>query len=151
MAKEVFLMADVKDLGSEGDVVTVAEGYARNYLFPQKLAAEVTDATRRRLVKIQKERDVKQAATLVTARERATKLKSLNVTIPAKTSEEDKLYGSVTAADIEKILLGQNFDVDRAMIQLEEPIKTLGVYDVPVLLHPEVEGSVKVWVVDQDA
>jgi large subunit ribosomal protein L9 len=151
MAKEVFLMADVKDLGSEGDVVTVAEGYARNYLFPQKLAAEVTDATRRRLVKIQQERDVKQAATLVTARERATKLKSLNVTIPAKTSEEDKLYGSVTAADIEKILLGQNFDVDRAMIQLEEPIKTLGVYDVPVLLHPEVEGSVKVWVVDQDA
>ena len=62
MAKEVFLMADVKDLGSEGDVVTVAEGYARNYLFPQKLAAEVTDATRRRLVKIQQERDVKQAA-----------------------------------------------------------------------------------------
>jgi large subunit ribosomal protein L9 len=151
MAKEVFLMADVKDLGSEGDVVTVAEGYARNYLFPQKLAAEVTDATRRRLVKIQQERDVKQAAALVTARERATKLKSINVTIPAKTSEEDKLYGSVSAADIEKILLGQNFDVDRAMIQLEEPIKTLGVYDVPVLLHPEVEGSVKVWVVDQDA
>jgi len=151
MAKEVFLMADVKDLGSEGDVVTVAEGYARNYLFPQKLAAEVTDATRRRLVKIQAERDVKQAAALVTARERATKLKSINVTIPAKTSEEDKLYGSVSAADIEKILLGQNFDVDRAMIQLEEPIKTLGVYDVPVLLHPEVEGSVKVWVVDQDA
>ncbi len=151
MAKEVFLMADVKDLGSEGDVVTVAEGYARNYLFPQKLAAEVTDATRRRLVKIQAERDVTQAAALVTARERATQLKSINVTIPAKTSEEDKLYGSVSAADIEKILLGQNFDVDRAMIQLEEPIKTLGVYDVPVLLHPEVEGSVKVWVVDQDA
>lgn len=151
MAKEVFLMADVKDLGSEGDVVTVAEGYARNYLFPQKLAAEVTDATRRRLVKIQQERDVKQAAALVVAQEKATQLKSINVTIPAKTSEEDKLYGSVSAADIEKILVGQNCDVDRAMIQLEEPIKTLGVFDVPVLLHPEVEGSVKVWVVDQDA
>jgi large subunit ribosomal protein L9 len=151
MAKEVFLMADVPHLGNEGDVVTVAEGYARNYLFPQKLAAEVTDATRRRLSKIQEVRDVKVTAALVEAQEKAKKLSSINVTIPAKTAEDDKLYGSVTAVDIEKVLLGHDVDVERALILLDEPIKSLGVYDVAINLHPEVQGSVKVWVVDQNA
>ena len=151
MAKEVFLMADVQHLGNEGDIVTVAEGYARNYLFPKQLAAEVTAVTRRRLGKIQEERDVKLTAVLQEAQKKAELLKSVNVTIPAKTSEEDKLYGSVGAGDIEKILLGQGVDVPLSAIELDEPIKSLGVYDIVINLHPEVQGSVKVWVVDQDA
>ena len=85
MATEVFLMADVADLGVEGDVVTVADGYARNYLIPKQLGAPVTDATRRRLAKIQREREVAREANLAEARKLATKLSGVSVTIPMKT------------------------------------------------------------------
>ncbi len=148
MAIEVFLMADVPDLGVEGDVVTVANGYARNYLLPRNLAAPVTDATRRQLAKLQREREVARKADLEAARDRVARIANASCTIPVK-ADEGKLYGSVTAADIEAAFKSQGVELDRDMLQLAAPIKELGVYDVGVRLHPEVETTIKVWVVEE--
>jgi large subunit ribosomal protein L9 len=149
MATEIFLMADVPDLGVEGDVVVVADGYARNYLIPKKLGAPVTEATKRRLAKIQREREVKRAAALKDAQKVASKLEGVSVTIAVKTSEGDKLYGSVGEQEIVDALKVQGFDVDRSLVELESHIKELGVFDVKIKLHPELEATVKVWIVEE--
>jgi large subunit ribosomal protein L9 len=149
MATEVLLMANVTDLGSEGDVVTVADGYARNYLIPQELAAPVTEATRRRLAKIRVRRQATRKAELADARATAARFKNASVTIPVKTGEEGKMYGSVTTIDIAEALKSQGIDVDRHSLVLEHGIKELGVFDVPVKLHTDVEATVKVWVVEE--
>jgi len=149
MAKEVLLMADVADLGVEGDVVTVADGYARNFLLPRKLAAPVTEATRRRLAKIRAEREELRCKAVAEAGALAEKLSGVSCTIAVKTSEEDKLYGSVSAADIVASLKEQGVDLDRQALVLESPIKELGIFEVPVKLDPEVECTLKVWVVEE--
>jgi len=149
MATEVILMADVANLGAEGDVVTVSDGYARNYLFPRKLAAPVTEATRRRLAKIRIEREAARRMQLEKARELAARLAKVSCTIPVKAAENEKLYGSVTAADIAEALKKQDIEIDRHCLVLDSPIKALGIYDVKVKLHPEVETSIKVWVVEE--
>ena len=150
MATEVFLMTDVPDLGAEGEVVTVADGYARNYLVPKKLAAAVTEATRRRLGKIREERKTAHEAELAAAQELAKKLATVSCTILAKTSKEEKLYGSVLPADIVEALKSHGIEnVEKQHLVLDEPIRELGVFDVPVKLHPEVETTVKVWVVEE--
>jgi large subunit ribosomal protein L9 len=149
MVTEVLLMTDVADLGSEGDVVDVAEGYARNYLFPRQLAAPVTEATRRRLAKIQKDREAALAAELEAAQSMARQLEAASCTIAVKTGEDEKLFGSVTAADIAASLKEQGIELDRHKIALDAPIKELGVFDILVKLHPQVDSSVKVWVVEE--
>lgn len=148
MDREVLLMADVADLGSEGDVVKVSEGYARNYLLPRKLVAPVTAATRKRLEKIQKEREVVRKAELEAAKEMATKLEKVSCTIPVKAKDE-KLYGSVTVNDIADALKANGVQMDKQKILLAEPIKELGVFDVKVRLHADVEATIKVWVVEE--
>ncbi len=148
MAMEIFLMADVPELGVEGDVVSVANGYARNYLLPNNLAAPVTDATKRQLAKIQRERDAQRKATLEAAQARAARIANASCTIPVKT-DGGKLYGSVTAADIESALKSQGTDLDRGMLVIEAPIKELGVYDITVNLHQDVTTTIKVWVVEE--
>ncbi|MBM4144097.1 MAG: 50S ribosomal protein L9 [Lentisphaerae bacterium] len=149
MATEMILMADVKDLGAEGDIVTVADGYARNYLMPRKLGAPVTEAARRRLARIRREREAALAADLEAARKRAAALAGASCTLPVKVGQDEKLYGSVTPADIAVALKAQGIEVDKRDILLEEPIRELGVFDIPVRLHPEVSASVKVWVVEE--
>jgi large subunit ribosomal protein L9 len=149
MAKEVILMDDVDGLGRQGDVVRVAEGYARNYLVPRNLAAPVTDATRRRIEKRRKDREVKLVADKSGAESLAQTLENTSVTISVKTASEGKLFGSVTPADIAKALAGQGIAVDRHKIELEEPIREVGVFKVPVKLHPDVRATVKVWVVEE--
>lgn len=149
MSMEVLLMTDVPDLGSEGDVVTVADGYARNYLLPREKAAPVTEATRRRLGKIRALRDKEHKTALQAARQRADKLKNVSCTIPVKVAEGEKLYGSVTVADIADALAKQNVDIDKDSLVLDQPIKELGVFDIKVALLPEVEATIKVWVVEE--
>lgn len=149
MAKEILLMADVADLGSEGDVVSVTDGYARNYLLPRKLGAPVTDATRRRLVKIREEREAGKKAELEAAKARAGKLANVSCTIAVQTGEDDKMYGSVSDAQIADALKEQGVEIDRHALVLDDPIKELGVFDVAIKLHPEVEASIKVWVVEE--
>jgi large subunit ribosomal protein L9 len=148
MSTELFLLKDVANLGHEGDIVKVSPGYARNYLIPQGIAEPVTEAARRRLAKIQAEREKIRRETLAEAKKLGAKLKGASVTIRAKTSEAESLYGSVNAAQILAALKEQGFaSLEESMLQLEAPIKALGTYDVPVKVHPDVTETVKVWVV----
>jgi len=146
---DVLLMKDVEGLGKEGDVVHVKPGYARNYLLPRQLAAPVTEATRRRLAKIREVRTADETAKLNTAREMANRLAGVSVTIAVKTGEDEQLFGSVAATDIVENLKAQGIELDRHQLLIEHPIKKLGVYDVPVAIHPGVEAAVKVWVVEE--
>ena len=148
MSTELFLLKDVANLGQEGDIVKVSPGYARNYLIPQGIAEPVTEAARRRLAKLQAEREKIRRETLAEAKKLGAKLKDASVTIRAKTSEAESLYGSVNAAQILAALKEQGFaSLEESMLQLEAPIKTLGTFDVPVKVHPDVVETVKVWVV----
>jgi len=149
MATEVLLMADIPDLGSEGDVVTVADGYARNLLFPRKLGAPVSAAARKRLAKMRREREARRQEELERAGEMAKRLENVSCTIPVKTGEDEKLYGSVTAADVSAMLKEQGIDIDKRDLVIDKPIKELGVFNVKVKLHPDVEAGVKVWVVEE--
>ena len=147
MAVELILIEDVKDLGRLGDRVRVADGFARNYLLPRKLAAAVTPVAIRRLearkLQMQKEHEERKAV----AQAMADKIASLSVTLTAEAGENDKLYGSVSAVQIGEALATQGLDVDRQAILLEEHIKELGVYTVNIRLHDEVQAALKVWVV----
>ena len=150
MSIELLLLNDVETLGKAGDLVRVAPGYARNYLIPQGIAEPVTEAARRRLAKLQAEREKVRKELLAAANKLADALKEAKVTVSARVSEGDALYGSVDAGQIAKALQMLGFpEVEPSMIQLEEPIKTRGSFDVPVRLHAEVAPTVKVWVVEE--
>lgn len=149
MATELLLMENVPDLGSEGDIVNVADGYARNYLLPKGIGEKVTAAARARLAKLMEQRAEERKLQLAGARALAAKLTKASCTITVKTGEEEKLYGSVTNADIAKALSEQGIEIDRHIIVLEEPLKELGVFDVKVKLHADVDATVKVWIVGE--
>ena len=144
---KVFLKEDVKNLGKIGDVVNVAEGYARNFLLPKKVAVEANPknlkefAHNKRIIqeKAAKIRDASKAA--------ADKLSALTLTIKVKAGEEDKLFGSVTAMDIAEAFKAEGFEVDKKKILIGEPIKRLGEYTVEVKIHSEVNATVKVQVI----
>lgn len=149
MSVEVLLLSDVPALGVAGATVKVAEGYARNYLLPRGLAGPVTPATLRRLEKLRKEREELARLQLAEARGKAAKLKGLSVTIRARTTDGQKLYGSVTAAAIVEALQAQSVELDRSQIGLDQPLHEVGQFDVPVKLHPEVALTLKVWIVEE--
>jgi large subunit ribosomal protein L9 len=146
---KVILLRDVDALGSAGQIVTVADGYARNSLIPKRQALLATDAnvslfeSRRRRHKAAEERE-KRAAEGV-----AADLEKASLTVQVKVGEGERLYGSVTAQNIADLLKEQGHDVDRRSIELEEPIRALGVYNVPVQLHTGVKATVKLWVVKE--
>ena len=149
MATELLLMADVADLGVLGDLVTVADGYARNYLMPQKLAEPVTEAARRRLVRLHEKRVEDLKAQLADAKAVAKSLEGVSVTVKVKTGEEGKLYGSVGTTDIAAALEEQGFSFDSHSVLLDAPLKDLGVTEVALKLHPELNATIKVWVVGE--
>ncbi len=149
MAIEVILMDTVKDLGAEGKVVKVKDGYARNFLFPRKLAAPVTEGTRRQLVKLQRDRAAAAVAVAAAAKAAAAKLAGVSVTLAVKTSDGVHLYGSVSAADIATALKAQGFEIGREAVEVPEPIKELGVFDVKIRLDAGAEATIKVWVVEE--
>ncbi len=148
MSIEVILLSDVASLGKAGETVRVAPGYARNYLLPRGFAGPVTPATIKRLEKLRKEREELARIQLAEAKAKADKIKNAQVTIRAKTTDGVALYGSVKVADIVDALAGQGIDVDRTQVLLEDDIKAVGQFDVPVKLHAEVTVNVKVWVVE---
>ena len=149
MTQELILMADVEGLGLEGQTVKVTEGYARNYLLPRKLAASVSQAALKRLEKNRLERESRQQKDRAAAQALAQALEQVSCTIPVKVGDNDKLFGSVNANDIADTLKAQKIEIDRRKIHLAEPIRELGVYTIKVKLHPEVEASLKVWVVGE--
>ena len=146
---EVILRHAVENLGKPGDVVKVKNGYARNYLLPHNLAYEATPGN---LKRIQQERERLEAAEnqrRESAQEIATRLEQVSLTFSARVGEEGKLFGSVTATDIAQQLEQQGFHVEKRQIDLHEPIKSLGVYRVPVRLHADVKPEIRVWVIKQ--
>lgn len=149
MATEVILMDTVKDLGKEGEVVKVKDGYARNFLFPKKLAGPVTEVARRQLVKLQRERAAAAVEAAAAAKAAAAKLAGVSVTLAVKTSDGEHLYGSVGVSDIAAALKTQGHEIGREAIILEEPIKELGVVDVNIRLDAGAEATIKVWVVEE--
>lgn len=149
MSKEVVLMADVQGLGSQGEVVRVAEGYARNYLLPRNLAAPVTEGARRKLEKARKMKEEQEARELESAQRLVKSIEQVSCTIPVKTGEGGKLFGSVTAADIVSALKAQGVEVDKHQVDLPEPIRELGVFSIPIKVHPKVQATLKIWVVEE--
>ncbi|OVE73786.1 50S ribosomal protein L9 [bacterium B17] len=149
MVTEVLLMTDVKDLGSEGEVVKVADGYARNYLLPKNMAEPVTEAASKRLAKLQEERAKERKLKLTDLKKQAEAISKLSITIPVKTGDGEQMYGSVGAAQVVEELAKQGVEVDRHVVQLEQGIKELGVFDVKIKLDAEIEAEVKVWVVEE--
>jgi large subunit ribosomal protein L9 len=147
---QVILRGRLENLGEAGEVVTVKPGYARNYLLPQGLAFEATDANVRRIEREKGQIAKRASDELGSARERAAAFEGLSVTFNARAGEEGKLFGSITNADIAEKLAEQGVEVDRRQIQLDEPIKALGVFNVPIRLHAEVRPELKVWVIKED-
>ncbi|MGN0844712.1 MAG: 50S ribosomal protein L9 [Kiritimatiellia bacterium] len=150
MSIELLLLNDVASLGKAGDLIHVAPGYARNYLIPQGIAEPVTEAARRRLAKLQAEREKVRKDLLAAANKLAASLKDAKVTISARVIEGETLYGSIDAVQIAKAIQVLGFpEIEPSMIELDDHIKTLGSFDVSVRLHPEVAQTVKVWVVEE--
>ena len=143
----IVLREDVEKLGTRGDVVTVADGYARNYLLPQKIAFLATGENLKRVEKEKKVLKLRLIQERDDAQLLAEKMASISCTIVKKAGEEETLYGSVTSADIASALEKEGILMDKRKVLLAEPIKALGIYTVPVKLHPEVDAEVKVWVV----
>jgi large subunit ribosomal protein L9 len=141
---EVILRADVPELGRRGDIVSVKAGYARNYLLPRKLAMEATPGNRKQVEAMKAAGARREANEQAAAQSLAAQLAEVTLTLAAKAGESDQLFGSVTAMDIAEALEAKGFHVDKRRVHLEEPIKTLGEYSVPVRLHREVTGAVKV-------
>lgn len=144
---EVILHEDVPNLGEAGQIVNVKNGYARNFLLPRKLAV-VADSKNVKMLEHQKKVvAAKQTRAKGKAQELAKKIGELSITVEREGGDEEKIFGSVTSMDIANALRGEGYVIDKRHIKLAEPIKKIGVYEVPVRLHAEVDGQVKVWVV----
>ena len=141
---KVILADDIRGLGHRGDTVTVKPGYARNFLLPQGVAYEATDANVRRLKEEKKKYDEKMLQGKSVAEEAAKKVEGITVTILKKAGEEGHLYGSVTPAEIADALIAKNVEVDRRRIELAEPIRSLGTQTVHVRLHRDVIAPLNV-------
>ena len=143
---EVILKEDIIKLGHRGDVVKVADGYGRNYLLPGKLAIEATAANKAVIDQMKASAVRKSAKEKVEAEQLSTQLDALELVFERKVGEHDHLFGSVTSGDIAHALEAKGFTIDRRKISLEDPLKTIGEYHVPVKLHRDVTSHVKVTV-----
>jgi large subunit ribosomal protein L9 len=141
---EVILQENIEKLGARGQVVTVAEGYARNYLLPRRLALEASPGNLKRLEKIRSALAKRTATEREQAQKQAELLAAVTVTLARKAGENDQLFGSVTAADLSEALARQGFEVDKRRIQLADPIKVIGEYSVGVKLIHDVTASFQV-------
>lgn len=147
---EVILKEDVPKLGHRGDVVKVAEGYGRNYLLPRKLAIEATVANKAVIEQMKQSAVRRSAVEKADSEALAKQLDGVSLKFHRKAGEKDHLFGSVTSSDIADALEQKGFNIDRRKIQLNDPLKSLGEFDVPVRLHRDVTSRVKV-VVEKEA
>ncbi len=141
---QIILQEDVEKLGTRGQLVEVAEGYARNFLLPRKLALEATAGNMKRLEKMRAAFAKKEATEKEAAETLAGLLANVSLELSRKAGENDQLFGSVTSADISDALAAKGYNVDKRKIVLADPIKLVGEFDVPVKLHREVTANVKV-------
>jgi large subunit ribosomal protein L9 len=146
---KVILKQDFASLGKFGDVVQVKDGYARNFLIPREIAMPASDKNLRLLNEDRKRVEIRQVKEKRVAEELAKSLEPVSLTAAVQVGEEDKVFGAVTSQDIANLLQAKGFEIDRRKIVLDEPIKALGVYEVPIKLHAQVEAKIKVWVVKE--
>jgi large subunit ribosomal protein L9 len=139
----------VENVGRPGEIVKVSNGYARNYLLPRGLAYEATPGNRRRIEQEKARLEAADNQRRSEAQELAARLEPVSLTFSARVGEEGKLFGSVTASDIAHQLEQQGFTIEKRQVDLHEPLKTLGVFRVPVRLHADVKPEIKVWVIKQ--
>ena len=144
---DMILMQSVESLGEMGETVSVARGYARNYLIPQGLAVEASDGARKVVAQHMKQESKRDLVRKAGAETLAQELGELSCTLSVQADDEDKLFGSVGARDIAEAVSTDAVTIEHKQVVLDEPIKQLGVYSVPVKLHSDVEVSAKVWVV----
>ena len=148
---EVILREHIDNLGRRGDLVKVADGYARNYLLPRKMALLATAGNKKVIEREKVKFDVTEAEEQKVAQAIADRLASVEIEIARRVGETDALFGSVTNADVAEALAGKGFDIDRRKLQLHDPIKKLGEFNVPVKLHRDVIASLKVKVVAESS
>ena len=146
---KVILLKDVEQLGQAGEVVQVADGFGRNFLIPQRQARVATDANVAQFESWRKQNAATAEREQRAAEAQAKELERDSLTAVVRVGVEDRLFGSVTNQHISDLLKEKNYDIDRRAIELEEPIRTLGVYNVDVRLHPQVRATVKLWVVKE--
>ena len=148
---EVILREHVDNLGKRGEIVKVADGYARNYLLPRKLALPATGGNRKHVERERRIVEAREAQEKGAAEAVAARLSAVDITIARRVGETEQLYGSVTASDIADYLKEKGFEIDRRKLILPEPIKLIGDHDVPLKLHREVTVPLKVQVVKEGA
>ena len=147
---DVILREDIDKLGNRGQIVKVAPGYARNFLLPKRLAVPATEANRKIVEQERQAHLRKEAKVHSEAQDLAKLMTGVSVTIAQKAGDQDQLFGSVTAKDVADALAAQNFNVDRRKIHLDEPIRQLGEFKVPVRLHKDVTAEITVNVVREE-
>ncbi len=146
---QVILLENVPALGKTGDLVKVSDGYGRNYLIPKKKAVLATDKSLKVIEHQKRQIQQRVEKTKKDAEKMAQRIETLSCTFARTVGESGKLFGSVTSMDIENYLKENGIEADRKKISLEEPIKNLGMFTVPIKLHPEVTAHLKVWVVQE--
>ena len=146
---KIILLEDVERVGKAGDVTQVKDGFARNFLIPKGLAEAATPQGLKRASEIERKRLLKIKMIKEEAERRAEALSSFSCTTTVRAGHDDKLFGAVTSQDIADAFAAEGVHIDKKDILLEEPLKKLGVYQIPVKLHPEVSTRVKVWVVKE--
>ena len=144
---DVILREHVDNLGRRGEVVNVADGYARNYLLPRKLALLVTEGNKQQIERERGKFEAREQEEKKVADAMGARLAGVEIQIARKVGETEVLFGSVTSADIAAAMAAKGFEIDRRKLNLREPIKKLGEYDIPLRLHPDVTVPVKVKVV----
>jgi large subunit ribosomal protein L9 len=144
---KVILRKNFDQLGKVGDILTVKDGYARNYLIPRGIAYQATAGNVRALEEEKKQIIKREAKELEAAQNLANEIEKVSINIPVTVGEEEKIFGSVTTQMIADALHEKGFDIDKRKIDITEPIKALGIYSVSVKLHPSVNATVKTWVV----
>lgn len=140
---KVILQKDILKMGAKGEMKEVADGYARNYLFPRGLAIEATASRVAELEKRKKKKDLKESQEEESARRSAAKLDGVCIDFEAKAGDQGKLFGSITSADIAQALKEKGFDLSKRQVVLEEPLKSLGEHDIAIKLHPGVAVTIK--------
>ena len=147
---EVVLMKDYENLGNALDVVSVKNGYARNFLIPQGIAVPATEGNKKRVAEAKNIAEKREDKKITEAKEIAAKIAEIPCTIPVKVGDEDKIYGSVSSQEISDFLKKEGFNIEKRQVDLEEPIKQLGVYTITINLYRTVSANLKVWVVKED-
>jgi large subunit ribosomal protein L9 len=146
---KVILTQDIAGLGSIGDLIIVKDGFGRNYLVPQGKAIQATSQNMKKLEHQKRQIREKIDKAKREAERLAARIEAVSCTVAKAVGEEDKLFGSVTGMDIEASLKLEGIEIDRKKINIPEPIKSLGIYNIPIKLHPEVTATLKLWVVKE--